>query len=264
VSLWEACKSFDFEEKAVATTVVTGITQYPVAMEPTSKPTRRDETEILDAARQGNRAAFEELFKTYRRPIFLRVFRILRNPEDTQDVVQKTFQKAFVHLDRFEGRSLFSTWITRIAINEALMFKRGVRKCNEVSLDNSEPSDAWVSEVPDPHADLEQTYAKREMLELLSLAMQDLQPAMREAVQSFDLRERSLNETAKLMRVSLTAAKSRLCRGRRMLRKKLEIYLASPGCYSQARAGQAGRIHARRRPLTARIKVQNSSSRMPS
>ncbi len=248
----------------MATTVVTGITQSPVMMESNNQSIRREEGEILAAARKGNREAFEELFKMYRRPIFLRVFRILRNPEDTQDVVQKTFQKAFIHLDRFEGRSLFSTWITRIAINEALMFKRSVRKCNETSLDTSETNDAWVAEVPDPHTDLEASYARREMLELLSLAIEDLQPAMRTAVQSFDLRERSLNETAKLMRISLTAAKSRLCRGRRMLRKKLEIYPSSPGFYSQARSGHATRIHSRRRPFSSRAKAQTSSRSLES
>src|SRR5215475_10587976 len=89
------------------------------------------------AAKRGEAQAFEILFERYQPKIFATALRFTRVREDAEDIVQETFQKAFIHLHQFEGKSSFSTWLTRIAINEALMLLRKGRARREVSIDDS-------------------------------------------------------------------------------------------------------------------------------
>src|ERR1700756_160628 len=84
------------------------------------------ERTLVIAAKNGDEHAFETLFKRYRRKTFAVVLRYTRVVEDAEDVVQQSFYKACVHLCKFQGESSFSTWLTRIAINEALMFLRRI------------------------------------------------------------------------------------------------------------------------------------------
>ncbi len=92
---------------------------------------------LVAAAKARDTRAFELLVERHERKIFLTAQRITRNREDAEDVVQQSFQKAFIHLKKFEGESLFSTWLTRIAINEALMLLRRKRGSHEVPIEES-------------------------------------------------------------------------------------------------------------------------------
>src|ERR1700747_681426 len=92
---------------------------------------------LVAAAKSGEELAFEGLVKRHHPRIFALALRYTRVPEDAEDVVQQTFEKAFVYLHKFEGKSSFSTWLTRIAINEALMLLRRGRAGREVSIDGS-------------------------------------------------------------------------------------------------------------------------------
>jgi RNA polymerase sigma-70 factor, ECF subfamily len=96
---------------------------------------RGDVTLVADA-KNGNRKALEILVKRHQQRIFFVARRITRTREDAEDVVQQSFQKAFTHLGKFEGRSAFSTWLTRIAVTEALMFLRRGRSLREVFIDD--------------------------------------------------------------------------------------------------------------------------------
>src|SRR5580700_66522 len=91
--------------------------------------------ELVDAAKGGDDLAFETIVKRHRQRIFALALRYTRNREDAEDIVQQTLQRAFIHLQRFEGRSSFSTWLTSIVINQALMLlrRRGARR--EVPID---------------------------------------------------------------------------------------------------------------------------------
>src|SRR5713226_6856722 len=91
---------------------------------------------LVAATKNGESQAFEFLVKRYEARTFSVAFRITRNREDAQDVVQQSFHKAFMHLDRFQEKSSFSTWLTRIAINEGLMCLRRTRARREVCLDD--------------------------------------------------------------------------------------------------------------------------------
>jgi Sigma-70 region 2 len=102
-----------------------------------SIPGRGAEVTLVLAARNGDPHAFEILVVRYQRRILAVARRFTRNREDAEDIAQQSFQNAFIHLHKFEGKSCFSTWLTRIAINEALMLLRRGRGLREVSIDDT-------------------------------------------------------------------------------------------------------------------------------
>ncbi len=95
---------------------------------------QNEEAALVLAAKSGDGRAFEILIERYQRRILAVARRFTRIREDAEDIVQQSFQKAFVHLHKFEEKSSFSTWLTRIAINEALMLLRRGRGLREVSI----------------------------------------------------------------------------------------------------------------------------------
>jgi RNA polymerase sigma-70 factor (ECF subfamily) len=179
---------------------------------------------LVAAAKNGNRKAFEILVERHEQRIFFVARRMTPTREDAEDVMQQTFQKAFTHLGRFEGRSAFSTWLTRIAITEALMFLRRSRGLREVFIDdlNGNEETTTALEVPDSSPDPEAIYSQREQVEVLSLAMNELPYGTRRAIQLLELDERSSEETAQIMGISVSALKGRVFHGRRKLRERLK------------------------------------------
>jgi RNA polymerase sigma-70 factor, ECF subfamily len=179
---------------------------------------------LVAAAKNGNKNAFESLVKRHQQRILVVARRITRTREDAEDIVQQSFQKAFTHLRNFEGRSAFSTWLTRIAINEALMFARRTRGLREVLLDdvNENEEAATALEVPDSSPNPEASYSQRESAEMLSLAMNELPAGTRRAIQLRELDGRSSEETARIMGISEAALKGRTFHGRKKLRERLQ------------------------------------------
>src|SRR6202035_2999310 len=98
---------------------------------------KRDEYTFLAAAKRGDSAAFEFLCKHSAKMVFRVARRMMRNNEDAEDVVQESFQRAFIHLETFNGDSRFSTWLFCIVVNTALMKLRRKHHFWEVSLDES-------------------------------------------------------------------------------------------------------------------------------
>lgn len=186
-----------------------------------------DEAKLVAGAKAGHAPAFDELFKRYERRIYGIGRRMTRNHEDAEDIVQQSFQKAFVHLHKFEGKSSFSTWLTRIAVNEALMLLRRGRGLREVSIDDwvgSEES-AFALQIPDSRPSPESSYSQREQEQVLSAAMNELTPGMRTTMELRELSELSMEETARTMGLSVGAVKSRGFHGRKKLRERLKRYV---------------------------------------
>jgi RNA polymerase sigma-70 factor, ECF subfamily len=177
---------------------------------------------LVAAAKNGSSHAFEVLVKRHTRTILRVAQRVTGNREDAQDIVQKSFQKVFVHLQKFEGRSSFSTWLTRIAINEALMCLRTNGRTIAVSIDDGEEATPAL-QIPDLRPSPELSYSQQERERILSFAINQLTPGIRTAIQLCELDERPLKEGAQMMGVSVAAAKSRVHRGRRKLRETLMI-----------------------------------------
>ena len=160
--------------------------------------------------------------------------RMTRNREDAlEDVVQQSFQKAFIHFKKFEGESLFSTWLTRIAINEALMLLRRKRRSREVPIARSPTEDetALPLDIPDLRPNPEDSCLQREQERIVSAAVNELTPGMRKAIELRELGELSTGETAQVMGLSVGAVKARVFHGRRKLRKTLQRYVESTRKY---------------------------------
>jgi len=193
----------------------------------TSSSARRlvaDEDSLLvAAAKASDTRAFELLVERHERRIFSTAHRITRNREDAEDVVQQSFQKAFIHLKRFEAKSRFCTWLTRIAINEALMLLRRNRGSHEVPIEESSTKTASV--LPLDFLDLapnpEDRCLDREQEQILSAALNKLRPGIRKAIELRELGELSTGETALVMGLSVAAVKGRVFHGRRKLRETL-------------------------------------------
>src|SRR5258706_1193593 len=147
---------------------------------PSSPMTRmfREESDstLIAATKNGESQAFEFLVKRHEAKTFSVAFRITRNREDAQDVVQQAFLKAFTHLDRFQEKSSFSTWLTRIAINEGLMSLRRSRARREVSVDDmkSATEDLFLSGAPDRGKNPAEIYEQLEAERILCEAMNHL------------------------------------------------------------------------------------------
>jgi RNA polymerase sigma-70 factor (ECF subfamily) len=218
---------------------------------PSSSASETEEALVI-AAKNGNDHAFETLVERYRRRMLTVALRLTRVQEDAEDITQQSFQKAFVHLHTFEGKSSFSTWLTRITVNEALMLLRRGRGRREISIDEEpcELKEAARLEIPDSDPDPEASYSQLEDAGLLSAAIDTLTPGLRKVIELRDLAELSTEETARRMGLSVAAVKSRLLHGRRKLREALRCYVTSPRM-PRAIAGDAKRISRDRLACTA-------------
>ena len=193
-----------------------------------SLPVQGDLT-LVAAANGGNTRAFEVLVERHKQRIFSVARRITGAREDAEDVVQQTFQRAFTHLGRFEKRSSFSTWLTRIVINEALQLlrkRRGLRETFVVNLSRNDDT-RTVLELLDSGPDPEVIYSQREREKLLSSSLDKLSHQTRRAIQLRELDGRSTAETARIMGISVSAVKARVFHGRRRLRQKLQRHVGS-------------------------------------
>ena len=178
---------------------------------------------LVQAAREGDINAFEQLVKRYDRNVFRIANHITQNREDAEDVVQDAFLKAYQKLDQFQGNSKFYTWLVRIAVNEALMKLRKRRSDRTVPLD--EPidtgEDEMVREIAVWDENPEETYSRDELAKILDQAIESLKPAYRTVFILRDIEELSIEETAEALNLSISAVKSRLLRARLQLREKL-------------------------------------------
>jgi RNA polymerase sigma-70 factor (ECF subfamily) len=178
---------------------------------------------LVSAAKSGDAIAFVELSTRHSEMILRRTYRIVKNWQDAEDVLQESFMKAFVHLNGFQERSSFSSWLTRIAINSALMLLRKKRGHLEISTDAMDNEfgvwDRWGPR--DRTESPEGCCARREREELLNGAIQGLPPLLREVVQLSHGEDRSMGEIAQFLGISIPAVKSRLARARTALRISL-------------------------------------------
>jgi RNA polymerase sigma-70 factor (ECF subfamily) len=205
---------------------------------------------LVVAAKNGDEQAFETLFKRHRQKILRIVLRYAHVREDAEDIVQQSFQKAFVYLHKFEGKSSFSTWLTRIAINESLMLLRHGRALREIPVGDSHDQGVAASamEIPDASPDPETSYLRRERVQILSETLGNLRPGMRTAIELRELAELSTEETARRMGISVGAVKTRLFHARKKLRERLSLYLKSNSTHGKDTTGvgdTAGRIPQR-------------------
>jgi RNA polymerase sigma-70 factor, ECF subfamily len=190
----------------------------------------RDERWLVAKAKSGHKDAFGELYKRHQFRTYRTALRILRNHQDAEDVVQRAFQRALVNLERFREDSTFSTWVTRIAINEALMLLRQ-RRTREPLLENRVDADQGYGDLdiadggPTPEEVLYETERRATLLQ----AVGQLRESLRIIVLYRDLKGFTSAETAKFLGLTVSAVKARTFHARKFLRKHLEPKLAGAG-----------------------------------
>jgi RNA polymerase sigma-70 factor, ECF subfamily len=211
----------------------------------------RDESELVTELQAGSETAFDWLVTHYHGPVFNLILGMLGDVSDAADGTQEVFLKAFRGIRSFRQGSSLKTWLYRIAIREALnhkrWFKRHLQK--NVSID-IEPHEGHAAiEVPDSGASPFEQLASREIQVAVQNALQQVPDVFRSAVILRDLEGLSYEEVAEVLECSIGTVKSRILRGRRVLRELLEPLLgeceahpATPtpefsGAFSAARAG---------------------------
>ena len=185
--------------------------------------TQGSEDKLIRAGQRGDHQAVETLFRRYERPLFQTALRVLGNPEDAEDALQDGLLSAYRNLKRFEGRSQFSTWLTRIVINAALMRRRSAKARPALSLD--EPpredelpaSERFADDGPTP----EQVFANTEIREMISENLDQLSPLLRTAFILREMQGFSTGEAAKKLGVTENTLKARLWRARHQLAERL-------------------------------------------
>jgi RNA polymerase sigma-70 factor (ECF subfamily) len=202
------------------------------------------DAELVAAALNGSSDAFAELEGLYSQRLYNTIFRITRNREDAEDVLQDTFLHAYLALRSFEGRSSVYSWLTRIAINSALMLLRKRRNHPELCFGLSSEPENYVAhlESQDPCLNPEQVCDQRQRCANIYRAIGRLHVNLREPLQTRMTAGSSLEEMAKKMNITEAAVKSRLFRARTRLNatrthRENEIKVARPVTLTAQRAG---------------------------
>jgi RNA polymerase sigma factor (sigma-70 family) len=177
---------------------------------------------LVTRAQNGEQLAYMELCSRHRDLVFRTVLRITRKRDDAEDILQDSWMRAFAHIGTFDGRSAFSTWVTKIAINSALTMIRRRRTRRELSLDAPvAPDSRTVLEILDPSRNPEESYLETERVRLVRQAIKRLPSKLRTAIELHQSQDGSMSELAMLVGVSVPAMKSRLVRARLQLREPL-------------------------------------------
>ena len=178
---------------------------------------------LIAAAKSGDHPAFMELWTRHSNRAFKTAYRITGNRYDAEDAFQDAWMRAYTHLNTFDGRARFSTWLTRIAINSSLMILRAKRAHPEtpIEITNGDTWQPW--EVADQAKNAEEVYATHERLEHLRRAIRCLTPTLRNVLEMHHSSDGTLKEVAEFAGISVAATKSRLSRARKTLRRAFEF-----------------------------------------
>jgi RNA polymerase sigma-70 factor (ECF subfamily) len=186
-------------------------------------PAQLREQELLRRVQGGEKQLFYELVKPYERRVYSAAFAILRNEADAEDAAQEAILKALTHIGQFRGDARFSTWLTQITVNEALMRRR--RDHSEVMEPIGDRQEEDGSYTPRDFADWREIPSealdRKEIRQKLAEAMAMLTQKYREVFVLRDIQHLSIEETAKALGISRASVKTRLLRARLMLRDLL-------------------------------------------
>lgn len=188
------------------------------------------ELELVRAAKRGDVDAFEQLVQRYSGVVFRVALHISRCPEDAEEIAQETFLRAFRYLDSFEERARISTWLTRIAVNAALVKMRGLRPTETVTIGEEAGGDEAVAQqIADWRPNPEQLYSRQELSVMLRGALESLPNGYGEVFWLRDVEGFSITETAEMLGISVPAVKTRLLRARLQLRERLSQHFRFGG-----------------------------------
>ena len=189
--------------------------------------------ELVVLAQAGDNTAFTELIERHQSTCKRMAVSILRDQQDAEDEVQNAFWKAYEHLGQFQQDAKFSTWLSRIVVNQCLMRLRKDRRARFVYLDEGVPGEDVASlDLPDRTQSPEQALAQTEVGAVLQGEIRRIPPLLRDVFILRDVEELDMPEVAEKLGISIAAAKSRLLRARLELRQRMEKHCGRLGAAS--------------------------------
>lgn len=194
--------------------------------DPKPLPLTLDDEAVIGRVKQGETALFEIVMRRYDQRLYRIIRSILGTDSDVEDVLQEAYLKAYGHLDQFEGRSSFATWLTKIAVYAAMARARRGRRFQPLAVPTGDDESRVVelrSSLPDP----EQSAAQHELMSLIEEAVDQLPDSFREVFVMREIEQMSQAETAECLGLKEETVKTRLHRARGQM-----------GKYLLARAGQ--------------------------
>ena len=213
-----------------------------------------EETQLIDRALEGDRAAFTRLVELNQDRLFASMLQVTGSADEAEDVVQEAFIRAFMKLDTFQRNSLFFTWLYRIAFNSALTRRR--RKQARVSLDSFRDNSGL--EVVDRGDAVDESMLRNERVAMVRQALQTLTEEHRNILVLREMQDHSYEEIAEILDISIGTVRSRLSRARRQLKLAVEAMQRSEenervaftavvvccGCNRQRYFRDVARLHA--------------------
>lgn len=188
-----------------------------------SKNTQEDRR-LVHAAKQGNNKAFEALLKKYRKSVYYMLLKMIKNPDDAEDLTQEAFAKAFNSIDKFDATYAFSTWLFRIATNNCIDFIRK-KRVQTVSIDQPVEGDDGGNlkfDVKDDNLDPNQSMLKDQRKRYLQMAIERLPEKYKILVELRYFKEFSYEEVAEELQIPLGTVKAQLFRARELLNQELK------------------------------------------
>lgn len=187
----------------------------------------REERRLVEGCRRGDFDCFERLMGRYEKRIYNLALRMLRDPDDARDILQETFLKVYDNLEKFRGEAHLSTWIYRIAMNEALMrIRKDKRRPRSIDTFTEEDGETRGLDVEDWKPLPLERALTHELGGKLDRAVAHLPADYRGPFLLRDVEGLSNEEIAKVMKLSVPAVKSRIHRARVFLRAELSKYFA--------------------------------------
>jgi RNA polymerase sigma-70 factor (ECF subfamily) len=189
--------------------------------------------DLVARAQRGDQTAFTELVERHQGNALKLALSILRDKADAEDEVQNACWKAFEHLKQFNQDAKFSTWFSRIVVNQCLMRLRKAKRAKLLYMDDTQLGEETVTlELKDASPSPEDQLGDREVAEVLEHEINRIPPLLRKVFLLRDVEEVEMPEVAERLGISVAAAKSRLLRARLELRERLRKHQSSLGAAS--------------------------------
>ena len=184
---------------------------------------------LVSLCQQGSQEAFDELMRRHQMSAMKVAVSIVRDRQDAEDEVQNAFWKAYEHINQFQRDAKFSTWLTRIVVNQCLMRLRQARRARFAYIDDAESDDINAADLKDVSPSPENLLGFTEVAAVLELEIKRTPPLLRNVFLLRDVENKPMPEVAEKLGISVAAAKSRLLRARAELRSRMRRHCGDIG-----------------------------------
>lgn len=185
---------------------------------------------LVEMCQDGNNRAFDELMRRHQTAVMKIALSIVRDKQDAEDEVQNAFWKAYEHINQFQRDAKFSTWLTRIVVNQCLMRLRQGRRAKFAYIEDAQPGEEFaIFELRDVRQSPEDSLGQAEVAAMLEKEIRRTPPLLRNVFLLRDVQEKPMTEVAEKLGISVAAAKSRLLRARTELRNRMERHNGEAG-----------------------------------